>query len=77
MEDKDVEIITIDDIEYIIMDEDKDVIYATELDYPANVAILKKDGDDLIKLDKIDSMPYYDKFISKYGTTEGIYGSES
>ena len=67
MENKDVEILTIDDIEYVIMDEDKDVVYTTELDNPANVLILKKDGEDLIKLDKIESMPYYEKFINKYG----------
>ena len=70
MENRDVEVLTIDDIEYIIMDEDQEVIYTTELNNPANVLILKKDGDDLIKLNQIESMPYYEKFINKYGNLE-------
>ncbi len=67
MEDKSVEILTIDDVEYIIMDEDDEVIYTTEYNNPSNVLILKKDGDNLVKLDNIESMPYYEKFINKYG----------
>lgn len=68
MENKEVEVLTIDDIEYIVLDEDKDVVYTTELNNPANVLILKKDGDSLIKLNERERMPYFDKFISKYGT---------
>lgn len=68
MENRDVEVLIIDNIEYAIMDEDKEVVYTAELDNPSNVLILKKDGEDLIRLNEIESMPYYEKFISKYGT---------
>lgn len=67
MENREVEVLTIDEVEYVIMDEDENVVYTTELNNPANVLILKKDGDSLIKLDQKESMPYYDKFTSKYG----------
>lgn len=68
MENKSVEVLTIDEVEYLIMDEDDHVVYTAELNNPANVLILKKDGENLIKLNEVESMPYYEKFISKYGT---------
>lgn len=68
MENKSVEVLTIDEVECLIMDEDDHVVYTAELNNPANVLILKKDGENLIKLNEVESMPYYEKFISKYGT---------
>lgn len=42
MENKSVEVLTIDEVEYLIMDEDDHVVYTAELNNPANVLILKK-----------------------------------
>jgi predicted AAA+ superfamily ATPase len=68
MEDKNVEVLTIDDEELYVLDEDNDCLYTSSVLDPTNVIILKKESntDKLIKLDEIESMPYMERFINKY-----------
>lgn len=68
MEDKETEILTINNRDLMVIDEDNDVIYTTNLDDNREVVILKKieNSDDIYELDEIERMPYLEKFIKKY-----------
>lgn len=68
MEDNNREIITINNRDLLVIDEDADVIYTTNINNNEEVVILKKveKSDDIYELDEVERIPYLENFIKKY-----------
>lgn len=74
MENKEVEVITINNRDLMVLDEDDEVIYTTNVDNNNEVVILKKvkNSDDIFELNEVESIKYLEKFLKKYNNMKEV-----